>query len=128
MIYTSLRGRIEWSWIKNAPDLAALLRRNYPSFVFEDLDELGEVVPVFTYHTVEPEPFEAHCRFLAEAGYRTLDPDHFFEIVAGRARPPRKSIMLTFDDGLGSLWAVAYPILRRYGLCATAYLVSGSRS
>jgi hypothetical protein len=124
VIYTSLRGRLEWSWIKNAPDAAALLRRHYPRFVFDDVDELGGVVPVFTFHSARPETFEADCRFLAEAGYRTLSPDEFADVIEGRIAAPRRAVLLSFDDGTGSVWAVVHPLLRKYGLCATSFVIS----
>lgn len=125
MIYSTWSGRLKWKWWKNASDLKALLFRWYPEFVYRDVDDLGGHVPVFTFHEVEPESFELCCRHLAEGGYRTLHPDEYLGIVEGRYRAPKRSVLLTFDDGGGSLWAVAYPLLKKYGLQGTAFVVTG---
>ena len=39
-----------------------------------------------------------------------------------------KSVLLTFDDGRGTLWSVAYPMLKKYGMKATAFIVPGKIS
>lgn len=47
------------------------------------------------------------------------------DIVSGRGRNGRARVALTFDDGLRSNVAVAYPILRRLGLSATFFVCPG---
>jgi peptidoglycan/xylan/chitin deacetylase (PgdA/CDA1 family) len=37
----------------------------------------------------------------------------------------KKSVLLTFDDGLKHVWTVAYPLLKKYGLRATCFLIPG---
>jgi hypothetical protein len=37
----------------------------------------------------------------------------------------KKSLLITFDDGLKHVWTVAYPLLKRYGLKATCFLIPG---
>jgi peptidoglycan/xylan/chitin deacetylase (PgdA/CDA1 family) len=34
-------------------------------------------------------------------------------------------VLLTFDDGRGSLWSVGYPLLKRYGMRGVVFLVPG---
>ncbi len=125
MIYTTWSGRLRWSWIKNAPDVWALLTRRYPEFVYRDVDDPGDVIPVFTFHSVDPQSFEFYCRCLVEGGYRTLSTDEFAGVLEGKTRARPRSVLLTFDDGLVSLWTTAYPLLRRYGLRGTAFVVTG---
>ncbi len=125
MIYTGLRGRIGWSWWKNAPDLGALLFRRYPRFVFADIDDLEDVVPVFTFHSGDPEALERYCRLLVDSSYQTLGCDEFVDVLERRIAPSSRSLLLTVDDAGGSLWAVIYPLLKRYGLRATTFVVPG---
>jgi peptidoglycan/xylan/chitin deacetylase (PgdA/CDA1 family) len=109
---------------KNRDDLRALVLRQYPSFVYRSSREIeqGEI-PVFAFHSVLPDRFESQMAYLAVNGYRTLDADGLLDILRGR-RPPRKNtVVLTFDDGRGSLWSTAYPILKKYGLQAIAFIV-----
>ena len=90
-------------------------------------------VPILCYHrfgskpsqlAVTPAAFEAQMDYLARNGYHVLP----LARVAGfleRGEPiPRKSVVLTIDDGYRSTYEVAYPILRKYGFPATVFLYS----
>lgn len=66
--------------------------------------------------------FAEQMRYLAEAGYRTLDLDEYVAIREGRAEPPAKSVVVTFDDGYESNHRLAFPALRAHGLRATIFV------
>lgn len=102
------------------------LRRCYPEFVLRDIEALpaGDV-PVFTFHTIEPEPFEAQLRHLRRNGYRTIDGATLLRHLAGTAPAPERAVMLTIDDGRKSVWTHGLPLLRRYGFRATVFLIPG---
>ncbi len=72
--------------------------------------------------TVYDDSFAAQMASLKESGYRTLDLDEYLQIRAGRAPLPTKPILITFDDGYESNYTLAYPELRRNGLCATIFV------
>jgi hypothetical protein len=100
-----------------------LMCGRYPSFVYGS-GELAGQVPAFCFHSAEPESFEAILRFLARNDYYTLTPRELADWVLGRAELPReRAVLLTFDDGHGSVWSVAYPLLRRFNMRATVFLV-----
>lgn len=109
---------------KNRDDLRALCLGQYPSFFYRSSRdiEVGEI-PVFAFHSVLPDRFESQMAYLAGNGYQTLDADGLLDILRGRKPPRKNTVVLTFDDGRGSLWATAYPILRKYGLQAIAFIV-----
>ncbi|GAB4229374.1 MAG: hypothetical protein OHK0028_03460 [Deltaproteobacteria bacterium] len=101
-----------------------------------------QVVPVLTYHklsrngvpdamTVREADFEAQMRFLREKGYRVIRLDDLFEFLQFRRQIPRKSVVITFDDGWRSVYDIAAPILKKYGYPATLFvytdLIVGSR-
>jgi hypothetical protein len=104
-------------------DVYRLMSRRYPAFVYTG--ELGDYLPVFTFHTLDATEFEAKLRFLAENGYSTLNLDDALRHFRGRGDKPRRSVVLTIDDGRLSTWSVGYPLLRQYGMCATAYVIPG---
>ena len=82
-------------------------------------------VPVFVFHSVAPEPFEAQLQFLADNGYTTIDADTLFDVYAGRTEAAPRTVALTFDDAGGSFWATAFPLLKKYGLKAILFVISG---
>jgi hypothetical protein len=121
-----ISGGLAWKFQKNRHLLAALLLRNAPRFVYQSHPEklVGEI-PVFTFHTALPDWFEEQCRHLAANGYRTLTADEFLAALDHPARCPERSVLLTFDDGIKHVWTVAYPLLKKYGLKATCFLIPG---
>jgi peptidoglycan/xylan/chitin deacetylase (PgdA/CDA1 family) len=102
------------------------LRVGYPDFVTRDVESVpvGDV-PVFTFHTIEPEPFEAQLRHLQRNGYRTIDADALQRHLTGTEPAPPKAVLLTIDDGRKSIWTYGLPLLRRYGFSATVFLIPG---
>lgn len=120
----TIRLALSEMYRKNRDDLRALFLWEYPSFFYRGSRgiERGEI-PVFAFHSVLPDRFESQIAYLAANGYRTFDADGFMNILLGRKTAQENSVVLTFDDGRGSLWATAYPILRKYGMKAIAFIV-----
>lgn len=99
-----------------------LIGGQYPAFVYGS-EHLAGQVPVFCFHSVEPESFEALLGFLARNDYYTLTPKELGDWVLGRAELPKeRAVLLSFDDGRRSVWSVAYPLLRRFEMNATVFL------
>ncbi len=76
---------------------------------------------------VAPTLFERHCAYLA-AQARVVDLHDAMAHVRERGRWPDRRIALTFDDGFESLYHHAWPVLRRYSLPATVFLVADTLS
>jgi hypothetical protein len=121
-----LAGRLLGKLQKKKRLVDPILFRRGPDFVVQRTAprELAHI-PVFTFHTAVPEIFEQQCAFLVNNGYQTIDSDEFERAMLGEIRPRARSVLLTFDDGLKQVWTVAYPILKKYGLRATVFLVPG---
>lgn len=62
-----------------------------------------------------------------EARYAILDPETFFETLAGGRLQP-EHICLTFDDALKSQFDIAFPVLQRRGLRAFFFVYSAAFS
>jgi hypothetical protein len=82
-------------------------------------------VPVFVFHSVEPESFGRRLDYLAENGYATLSAEEYFQFLLGGRAAPERAVVLTFDDGRGSLWSVAAPLLERRRMRGMVFLVPG---
>jgi peptidoglycan/xylan/chitin deacetylase (PgdA/CDA1 family) len=101
-----------------------LALRRYPPFVSGGPLARGEV-PVFVFHGAEQAGFARKVGHLADNGYVTLSTDEYLAALRGQREPPERAVLLTFDDGRGSVWSVAAPLLRRHGMRATVFLVPG---
>ena len=88
-------------------------------------------LPVVMYHSVHtwhnrglvisPELFEAHCRAMAEGGWRCASlPEAEDYLLRGKPLPA-KTAWLTFDDGYLDNYVYAWPILEKYGLHGTVF-------
>ena len=114
------------SYSKNMPEYMAMRNKYYPEFVFEKNPRISKnEIPVFTLHSVEPYQFEEQLDFLSRNHYQTLNADTFYECLKGNQPVPENAIVLTFDDGWESVWAVAYPLLKKYRFCAVCFLIPG---
>jgi peptidoglycan/xylan/chitin deacetylase (PgdA/CDA1 family) len=71
-----------------------------------------------------------HCKVIAEY-CAPIGLSQFVDQFQGRGersgtpRPPRRSILTTFDDGYANLLSVATPILERFGVPATLFACTG---
>jgi len=90
-------------------------------------------VPILCYHRFGPRPsqlavtpaaFEAQMDYLARNGYHVIPLSRLIGFLERGEPIPRKSVVLTIDDGYRSTYEVAYPILRKYGFPATVFLYS----
>ncbi|MGA6148953.1 MULTISPECIES: polysaccharide deacetylase family protein [Stenotrophomonas] len=90
-------------------------------------------VPVLMHHhvspspgmiTVSPENFESQIAWLAADGWTSLTLEQYAGFLAGQP-VPRKSIVITFDDGYLDNWVYAHPILLKYGMHAVVFVVTG---
>lgn len=98
-------------------------------------------VPILIYHYVEyitdtkdtirqslninPYIFEEQIRTLFEAGYTFMTMEEIGEVLDGKMNLPQKPIVITFDDGHWDLYTDVFPILQRYHIKATAYIIPG---
>ena len=90
-------------------------------------------VPILCYHrfgsrpsqlAVTPAAFEAQMEHLARNGYHVIPLSSLVGFLERGEPVPRKSVVLTIDDGYRSTYEVAFPILRKYGFPATVFLYS----
>ena len=90
-------------------------------------------VPVLMYHHVLSQDsfiassiknFDEQMKYLYENGWKTLSIDEFYQYKLGKLKLPKKSVFITFDDGWRDNFIYAYPILKKYNLRATLFVVT----
>jgi len=90
-------------------------------------------IPVLYYHHIEPsdpvnpQVFEEQMKYLLSRGYSSISLNELYEFMAGSRMVARKSFVLTFDDGFYCNYHYLFPILQKYHLKATIFVVSGVR-
>ncbi len=122
----TLLSSLKDGWRKNAPEALGFLNGALPDFVTarrprEDL----RGVPVFAYHLVQPDAFDADLEFLVANEYKTLGGNDFVNYLEGTGDVATRSVVLTFDDGPKNFFEVAFPILERYRARALAFIAPG---
>lgn len=99
--------------------------------------ETRKTVPVLCYHSisdesrdgttrwsVSPGDFDEQIALIAAQGRTSLTVSEYAAALRGVAALPPRPVLVTFDDGFADLATIALPILQRYGIKATAYVIS----
>jgi len=97
-------------------------------------------IPVLMYHNiatvptkgsasyrglfVSPSMFAQQMKYLKDNGYKTLTPEEFVAILKSGKNPKQKSVLITFDDGSRGQYKYAYPVLKKYKMTATFYIIA----
>ena len=98
-------------------------------------------IPVLTYHRIladgvkaSPEyandryaiavsEFTKQMQWLRKKKYRAITCDQLYLWRMGKIRLPKRSVLITIDDGHGDSIENALPVLSSYGLRATAFII-----
>lgn len=75
------------------------------------------------FNIVSTENFEAQMHYLAK-NYDCLSLEDFADIARVGRPTPRRSVVITFDDGYRDNYVSAFPALLKYGLPATFFVSS----
>jgi len=73
------------------------------------------------YPVILASDLERQFRYLSENGIRGLTMSEYVAAI-GEPNPPRDAVLLTFDDNYETVYTIVYPLLRKYGLRATAFV------
>jgi peptidoglycan/xylan/chitin deacetylase (PgdA/CDA1 family) len=75
---------------------------------------------------VTPQAFEQQMRFLKVNEYNVISLEEFAAYLKENKLVPHNTVVLTFDDGHLDNYTNAYPILKKYGLKATFFVIVDS--
>lgn len=90
-------------------------------------------IPILMYHGVSdnvwgisslfvsPKDFEEQMKYISENGFTPI----FMHEIEHLDSSIQKPIVITFDDGNYDLYTEAFPILKKYNIKATIYIISG---
>jgi len=93
-------------------------------------------VPILMYHhfsedaandwTVTPESFARQMGILYDHGFNTVTLRQLVEFVDYGIPLPERPVVLTIDDGYLSVYQYAFPVLERYGMTATSFVIGSA--
>ena len=105
----------------------------------KDIGQSKIKIPILMYHYVEyvkddgdlirkrldivPALFEGHLQALKKANYETYFVKDIPEILDGTIHYSTQSAILTFDDGYEDFYLSAFPLLKKYHMRATIYVI-----
>ena len=91
-----------------------------------------QLVPILVYHNLAAQSkgrlvlaadaFAEQMHYLKREGYRVVSLADFIEWIDGKRQLPRRSVVLTFDDGYHAFRDHAYPVLKQLGFTATLFV------
>jgi peptidoglycan/xylan/chitin deacetylase (PgdA/CDA1 family) len=97
---------------------------------------LHYVVPIIMYHSISPlaksqnrlavsvKNFERQMYFLKRARYNILPLESLADLIREKGKLPPRTVIITFDDGYKDNYVYAFPILQKYKLPATIFIIS----
>ena len=117
--------------VRPGQDVVIPLKAPNPIGVFADA---YQTVPILCYHrfginnrgklVTSAAAFEAQMDYLAKNGFRVVPLAQLPGFLDGVEPLPRKSVVITIDDGYRSTYDIAFPILKKYKFPATIFLYS----
>ncbi|MCM8800954.1 MAG: polysaccharide deacetylase family protein [Candidatus Omnitrophica bacterium] len=93
------------------------------------------VVPILMYHSiteqvqpgnrlqVSKDAFTRQMQFLKKHNYRVIPLEELGDLIKAKKKIPYKTVVITFDDGYKDNYLYAFPILKKYNLYATIFLI-----
>lgn len=94
-------------------------------------------IPVLLYHdvqysytpdraviTITPERFEEHVAALLSNGYTPVSFEDVCNASKGKFTMPEKPVIISFDDGYDTNYKYAFPIIKKYGVKTTIFVVA----
>ncbi len=106
------------------------------SFDKADLVNDNRGVPVLYYHSVResadneviitPENLKAELQYIKDEGYTTLTMNELNDYLLHNSPIPKKSIVITFDDGYMDNYYNAFPVLKALNMKATIFCITSN--
>jgi len=100
------------------------------------LDEDGVRIPILMYHhfadddspgtIISAANFEKQLKILSDEGYTAISFQELCNFVYDGAGLPERPFIITIDDGYLSVYETAFPLLRKYDMKATVFIIGVS--
>ncbi len=105
-------------------------------FLLANFMQRRYVVPILMYHSinpvenppmkrliVSPQTLQRQMRFLKNNHYNVLPLEAIADLIREKKKIPPRTLAITFDDGYKDNYIYAFPILKKYNLPATMFII-----
>lgn len=99
-----------------------------------ELEYNDKKVPVLYYHSIATEKgnelrmpvdkFRQQMQYLKDNGYYTLSLDQLYDFLVNNKAIPKKSVVITLDDGYEDNYTGAFPILKEFRFHAAIFVIT----
>ncbi len=72
-----------------------------------------------------PQQFDAHLKMLSREGFNVISGAALADFYMHNLPLPKKSVLITLDDGFEDNYTQAFPLLKAYHFTALIYLITG---
>lgn len=104
--------------------LAVVLRLNYTPAILM-YHSVAPGADLSNRLVVSPETFDKQMRLLKERGFNVIPAEELARNIQNGRRMPLHTVAITFDDGYKDNYTYAFPVLKKYGLPATIFVITG---
>jgi len=131
-------GTVENEWMISEFNDIQTIEAGMPLIIpLRPLNPLGvdtkgfQTVPILTYHrfgtnsdkmVVTSTAFAEQLQYLKSHDYHVIRLSDLVEFLNGKRALPKRSVVITMDDGYLSNYQYAFPLLKKYGFPATIFL------
>jgi len=91
-----------------------------------------QIVPILCYHRfaedctsqlcMPEDVFASQMKYLKDHHYRVISMEMLLEYLQYKKAVPKRSVVITIDDGYKSVYTIAYPILKQYEFTASLFI------
>ena len=110
--------------LNNLPDSEKLGSKGLPVLMYHFFYDKSKGESAKDGNWLEVEDFESHLKYLTENDYFFPTWEQVVDYIDGKTDLPKKSIVLTVDDGEESFFNVALPVIKKYDISITEFLVT----
>ena len=106
-------------------------------------DQYTQRIPIFTFHRLVPEDiknkffsndefvgsiriFDEMIKYLYDHGYKTISTNELYKWYIGEKEIPKKTVMITIDDGHYEDYYLVYPIIKKYNFKALSFVIGNN--
>lgn len=97
-------------------------------------------IPILAFHRIVPDDlkkkffrrnryvgslkiFNEMIKYIFKSGYKTISSEEFYEWYIGKVQYDNKTLLITLDDGHYEDYYLVYPIIKKYNLKATSFVI-----